>query len=182
MVLGIALIAVVVAAPMHAVYRNNYAYEEGRSFYRSAAQELTRQWHEYANVPLPAVSGDDALAFATAFYSPDHPMYARPFAYQYTWGLPRQTTLKRGWAALCFEGNAPCIEWMQKTSARAVKFVNPQFVVQSTLLGMPGASRRIIALIVPPSEDDTITPPTGSREPGSESSLRVPKTGLRELR
>uniref|UniRef100_UPI001BB46220 hypothetical protein n=1 Tax=Acinetobacter baumannii TaxID=470 RepID=UPI001BB46220 len=78
-------------------YRNTHAYEEGRSFYRLAALELTRQWHQYTDMPLPAISGDDALAFATAFYSPDHPRYARPFAYQYTWVfLPRQTTLKQG--------------------------------------------------------------------------------------
>jgi hypothetical protein len=161
MVAGIALIAVVVAAPIHAIYRNNHAYEEGRSFYRSAALELTRQWHEYTDMPLPAVSGDDALAFATAFYSPDHPRYARPFAYQYTWGLPRQATLKRGWAGLCFGGDAPCIEWIQKTSARAVQFVSPQFEVQSMLMGMPGASRRVIALIVPPTVEDTVMPTTG---------------------
>ena len=174
MVAGIALIAVVVAAPIHAVYRNNHAYEEGRNFYRSAALELTRQWHEYTDMPLPAVSGDDALAFSTAFYSPDHPRYARPFAYQYTWGLPRQTTLKRGWAALCFEGNAPCIEWMQKTAARAAQFVNPQFVVQSMLLGMPGTSRRVIALIVPPAAEDTVTPPTGQSNEDLSARQRIP--------
>lgn len=158
MVAGIALIAILLAAPIHAVYRNNYAYEEGRSFYRAAVLELTRHWHQYTDLPLPAVSGDDALAFAAAFYSPEHPRYARPFAYQYTWGLPRQTTLQRGWAGLCFEGDAPCIEWMQKISAKAVQFVNPEFVVQSTLLGMPGATRRVIALIVPPAVENTITP------------------------
>jgi 4-amino-4-deoxy-L-arabinose transferase-like glycosyltransferase len=176
MVAGIALIAVVVAAPIHAIYRNNHGYEEGRSFYRSAALELTRQWHEYTDMALPAVSGDDALAFATAFYSPDHPRYARPFAYQYSWGLPRQTTLKRGWAGLCFEGSAPCIEWMQKTSARAAQFVNPQFVVQSMLLGMPGASRRVIALIVPPTVDDTVMPTTGPSDQDISARKRMPSS------
>jgi 4-amino-4-deoxy-L-arabinose transferase-like glycosyltransferase len=176
MVAGIALIAVVVAAPIHAIYRNNHGYEEGRSFYRSAALELTRQWHGYTDMALPAVSGDDALAFATAFYSPDHPRYARPFAYQYSWGLPRQTTLKRGWAGLCFEGSAPCIEWMQKTSARAAQFVNPQFVVQSMLLGMPGASRRVIALIVPPTVEDTVMPTTGPSDQDISARKRMPSS------
>ncbi|WP_092517464.1 glycosyltransferase family 39 protein [Afipia sp. GAS231] len=173
MMTGIALIAVIVAAPIHAIYRNIHGYEEGRSFYRLAAEELTREWHEQTNMPLAAVSGDDALAFATAFYSPDHPVYARPFAYQYTWGLPRQTTLKRGWAALCFEGDAPCIEWMQKTSARATEFLNAQFVVQSRLLGTPGTSRRVIALIVPPARTDPITPPIGPSNEDLSARKRI---------
>jgi hypothetical protein len=87
---------------IHAILRNNHPFEEGRNFYRAAALELTRRWHEESDGPLSAVSGDDALAFATAFYSEGHPVYARPFAYQYTWGSLRRTTLEKGWAALCF--------------------------------------------------------------------------------
>ncbi|PNA07031.1 hypothetical protein C1X93_30565, partial [Pseudomonas sp. GW456-11-11-14-LB1] len=83
---GVALVAVLVAAPIHAVYRNINGYEEGRNLYQQAAGELTRQWRELTSEPLGAVSGDDSLAFATAFYSPDHPHYARPFEYQYDWG------------------------------------------------------------------------------------------------
>jgi 4-amino-4-deoxy-L-arabinose transferase-like glycosyltransferase len=167
LVIGIAIVAVIVAAPIHAAYRNSHPFEEGRNFYRSAALELTRQWHEKSGVSLPAVSGDDALAFAAAFYSPDHPAYARPFAYQYTWGLPRQSTLRHGWAAMCFEGNAECAEWMQKAAVRASQFFRSAFVVQSSLLGHPGgATRRVIALIVPPAneEKDTPSPTNGSAE------------------
>ncbi len=62
-----------------------------------AALELTRRWHQVCHSPLPAVSGDDALAFATAFYSPDHPRYRRPFALQ--WPIPLQHVFENGWAA-----------------------------------------------------------------------------------
>jgi hypothetical protein len=158
LVLGMALVAVVVAAPIHAVHRNNHPYEEGRNFYRLAALELTRQWHDLSNEPLSAVSGDDALAFAAAFYSPDHPVYARPFAYQYTWGLPRKTTLEKGWAALCFAGQDDCIDWMRKTAAKSARSVRSEFVVQSTLLGRLGSTRGIVALIVPPFEG--VLPPS----------------------
>ena len=146
MVLGFASIAVLFAAPIHAVYRNIYAYEEGRSFYRLAAQELTRQWHTHADVPLSVVSGDEALAFATAFYSPDHPNYAIIDI----WGLPSVSTIKSGWATLCFEESAHCIDWMRKISSGRTQFIESQFVVQSHLLGVPGASRRVILWIVPP--------------------------------
>lgn len=155
---AIALAAVFVAAPIHAVYRNTHGYEEGRNFYAQAANELTREWRELTGEPLGAVSGDDSLAFATAFYSPDHPYYARPFAYhQYTWGLPRKTTLDRGWAALCFRGQDYCSRWMEWVSSRAEHFVKREFTVQATLWGKPGLTREVVVLMVPPRAN-TATP------------------------
>lgn len=153
-VIGIALAAVVVAAPVHAIYRNLYSYEEARNFYRPLALELTRQWHEQHDTPMPAVSGDDALAFATAFYSPDHPVYARPFIYQYTWPLPRKKTLDRGWVGLCSGGQDVCMDWMAKTAARASRFIRSEIVVQASLLGWSGTTKRFTALIVAPLDDD----------------------------
>ncbi|MGX4770978.1 glycosyltransferase family 39 protein [Bradyrhizobium guangdongense] len=149
-VMGVALVSVLVAAPIHAVYRNINGYEEGRNFDAQAASELTRQWHEETGEPLGAISGDDSLAFATAFYSPDHPHYARPFEHQYHWGLPRKATLDRGWAALCFEGQDYCGRWMEWVSARAGHFVRREFAVQASLWGRPGVSRKVIMLLVPP--------------------------------
>src|ERR1700704_5005807 len=162
LVIGIALITLVIGGPIHAIYRNSHPFEEGRNFYRSAASELTKQWHGLSSEPLSAVSGNDALAFATAFYSPDHPVYARPFAYQYTWGMPRKSTLEKGWAALCFYEQGDCIEWMEMTSARASRFVRSEFVVRSTLLGRPGATRRVVAVIVPPRIEEGTTPMPGT--------------------
>jgi hypothetical protein len=72
--IGIALFAAFVAAPIHAVYRNDHPLGEGRNFYRRAADEVTRLWHAQSDTPLAAVGGDDGLAFALAFYSPDHPI------------------------------------------------------------------------------------------------------------
>ncbi|MGX1165006.1 4-amino-4-deoxy-L-arabinose transferase-like glycosyltransferase [Bradyrhizobium sp. USDA 372] len=149
-VAGAALAAVLVAAPIHAVHRNDHGYEEGRNFYVQAGNELTRQWREVTGEPLSAVSGDDALAFATAFYSPDHPYYARPFAHQYTWGLPRRTTLDRGWAALCFQGQEHCNRWLEWVSARGGRFVRREFTVQASLWGRLGVSREVIVLMALP--------------------------------
>ena len=153
---GVALTAVVIAAPIHAVHRNSHGYEEGRNFYVQAATELTREWRELTGEPLSAVSGDDSLAFATAFYSPDHPHYARPFEYQYSWGLPRKTTLDRGWAALCFRGQDYCGRWMEWVSSRAEHFVKREFTVHANLWGKPGLTRDVIVLIVPPRGTSTV--------------------------
>ncbi|MHC2338717.1 glycosyltransferase family 39 protein [Bradyrhizobium sp. USDA 4454] len=150
MVAGFAILAAVVGAPLHALYRNVYGYGEGRGFYHAVAAELTARWHDAAGTPLAAVSGDDALAFAAAFYSPDHPFYARPFAYQYTWGLPRKTTLDRGWAALCFADQPDCLSWMARTTLRATDVIRSEFDARAMLLGRPGQTRRVVMLIVPP--------------------------------
>lgn len=166
-VIGVALAAVLVAAPIHAVYRNNHGYEEGRNFYAQAANELTRQWRELTGEPLTAVSGDDSLAFATAFYSADHPRYARPFEDQYKWGPPRRTTLDRGWAALCFRGQDYCGRWMESVSGRAGHFIRSEFTVQATLWGRPGVTREVVVLMVPPR--DNSAPPESAADEFSAS-------------
>nr|WP_027567770.1 glycosyltransferase family 39 protein [Bradyrhizobium sp. URHA0013] len=149
-VAGVALTAVLVAAPIHAVYRNDHGYEEGRNFYAEAASELTREWRELTGEPLAAVSGDDALAFALAFYSPDHPHYVQPFEDQYPGGLPGKTTLDRGWAALCFRDQNDCSRWMDGVAGRAGHFVKREFMVQAQLWGRPGLTREVVVLMVPP--------------------------------
>src|SRR3984893_2440402 len=46
LVISIAFVAVMVAAPVHVFYRNAYGYEERRNAYRLAALELNRRWHQ----------------------------------------------------------------------------------------------------------------------------------------
>ena len=160
LVIGIAVIAVVVVAPVHAFYRNSHPLNEGRNFYRQSAEELTRQWRHQSDIALPAVGGDEGLAFATAFYSPDHPSYEARLVCPGREALP-QTNFNRGWAALCFDGDKDCIATIERIAAPASRIVRSEFVVQSTLLGRPGATQRLKAFMVPPSVAGTITPITG---------------------
>lgn len=149
-VIGIAVAAVVVVAPVHAVYRNIDPLNEGRNFYRLSAIELTRQWHQQSDVALPAVGGEEGLALALAFYSPDHPLYDHRLVCPGTDAYP-QANFNRGWAALCFEEDLLCIDGMHRIAARASRIVSTGFVLQSTLLGWSGATQRFSAIIVPPS-------------------------------
>jgi len=151
LVIGIALLAVAVAAPVHAVYRNFHPLSEGRNFYQLSAMELTRQWHRQSDSPLPAVGGDDVLAFAAAFYSPDHPVHEEQLIYPVNTLRPPPTTFDRGWAGLCFAGDTNCIVSMETTAGRAPRYVKSEFVLESMLLGRPGATQGFAALIVPPS-------------------------------
>jgi hypothetical protein len=163
-VIVIAVLAVVVVAPVHALYRNFHPLNEGRNFYQQSAIELTRQWHRHSDAPLPAVGGDDGLAFAMAFYSPDHPLYEVRLVHPNAEKLPREVTFERGWAALCYGGDTHCIASMERTAARASRYIRSDFILESTLLGQPGATQGFAALIVPPSTGDDIAPPTGMAE------------------
>jgi Dolichyl-phosphate-mannose-protein mannosyltransferase len=165
-VVGIALLAAFVAAPLHAVYRNDHPLHEGRNFYRQASDEVTRLWHEQSDTPLAAVGGDDGLAFALAFYSPDHPNYDVPIVHPHNERFPGEVTFEGGWAALCYGEDMYCIDSFERTAARSARFVRSDFVLQSTLLGNPGAIQRFTAFIVPPSPDKTITLPDSGPSPG----------------
>ena len=150
LVMGIAVIAVVLAAPLHAYYRNFHPLHEGRNFYQQAVMELTQRWHKHSDAALAAVGGDEGLAFAAAFYSPDHPVFEERLVVLHTEALPRHASFERGWAALCYHGDTGCIASMERIAARDGRFVRTEFEVQSTLLGQPGATQGFTALIVPP--------------------------------
>src|SRR5258708_20368067 len=99
--MGTAVIAVVLAAPLHAYYRNFHPLHEGRNFYQQAVMELTQRWHEHSDAALAAVGGDEGLAFAAAFYSPDQPVFEERLVAPHTEALPRHASFERGGAALC---------------------------------------------------------------------------------
>ena len=173
-VIGIALIAIVIAAPIHAIQRNSVSPNE-RTYYRLAALELTKRWHQVAGSPMVQVSGDDGLAFATAFYSPDHPRYSRPFRFQHTWGMPRPATLGRGWVGACFVTDAACMDWMGKVSAVESRNIRVNFDVQPVLWGKPGIPATIAALMVLPREAETSSPGELRSDAAEEfSSVRRP--------
>ena len=159
LVIGIAVVAVVVVAPVHALYRNDHPLHEGRNFYSQAAQELTRRWHEQSVAPLAAVGGDESLAFGAAFYSPDHPVYEERLVLPHSEALPPHVAFRRGWAALCYDEDASCIASMERIAARAPRFVRSAFVLQSSLFGQPGATQRFTALVVPPANGKIAPPP-----------------------
>ncbi len=149
-VAGVALVAVLIAAPIHAVYRNDHGYEEGRNLYAQAASEVTRAWRELTGEPLSAVSGDASLAFATAFYGADHPPDARSFEYDHMSSLPGKSVLSRSWAGLCFRDQESCLRWMGWASSQAGHVVRREFTVQATLWGRPGLTREMVVLMARP--------------------------------
>ncbi len=162
-------VVALIAAPIHALYRNKEEFKEGRNYFHQAAEVLTKNWKDDYGAPLPRISGDDGLAFATAFYSPDHPLYSRPFQFQGQWGMPRNATLDRGWSALCFADDADCMRWMDNVGNRTEREIRFEFVVKTSLWGVPGVSRTIAAMMVPPAKGyESAEPPKKINDEGIE--------------
>jgi hypothetical protein len=149
-VIGIGLVAAVVVAPLHAIYRNFHPLHEGRNFYRLAAEELTRQWHQQMETTLPLAGGNDDLAFALAFYSPDHPSYEVRLVNRDPAQLLDTTDFAEGWAAMCFGENTACVTAIEGTAARAPRVIRSDFTFELSWFGMAGARQRFIAIMVPP--------------------------------
>ncbi|HEX7790933.1 MAG TPA: glycosyltransferase family 39 protein [Afipia sp.] len=156
-VIAIAVVAMA-GAPFYALYRNTTPFDASRNFISVAAHEMTQRWHQETGLPFTAVSGDDALAFGAAFYSPDHPFYKRPFRFQNNWGMPRPSTLDKGWAAMCFTTDLGCMDWMQRVAQIPARSVRSEFVVQAHVWRQPGATAKITALIVPPRSPASAKP------------------------
>lgn len=171
LVAGIAIVAVVVAAPIHAIIRNSISPNE-RTYYHLAADEVTQRWHQATSQPMPLVSGDDGLAFATAFYGADHPYYSRPFRYQYTWKMPRVTTLEKGWTGICFAADRACTGWMDQVEAMEQQSIRITFDVHPELWGRPGRPATIAALMVLPQETANEAPPVPPEQAPDEFGAR----------
>lgn len=111
--------------------------------------ELTFR-HGHGWRAFPIVGGEEGLALATAFYSPDHPWFEVELVCPKTDEFPR-AAIERGWAALCFAGDDGCLDRMARNIRQAPRVVETEFAVQSSLMGLPGAQQRVKAFIVPPS-------------------------------
>jgi len=177
-VLAIAMLAASVAAPVHAIYRNTHPLSEGRNFYQGAIAELTRRWHALSDTPLPAVGGDEGLAFAAAFYSPDHPLYDASLLTGNVQPQAPGSRFAQGWTALCYDTDIQCVAAMERAAAQERHVVRSEFVLQSELFGEPGATQGFIALIMPPSPEqpEKLTPSRSIAEEFSAKRQTQPAT------
>lgn len=130
-------IGALVASPLYALYNNAVPSLLGRNFYIPASELVTKEWRHVYGTPLARVSGDDGLAFAIAFYSPDHPFYGPP-------------SIDKGGSILCFAHLEGCRRLMSATQARFHDAKQISFVLQSELWGIPGTGIGVLAIFVPP--------------------------------
>ena len=149
MIGGVAIFTLL-ASPVHALYRNMKPTPSGREFYRTAAETLTKAWHDAYGTPLKRVSGDDGLAFAATFYSSDHPLYSQLYVNQDVWQMPVDNAFADGWSALCFAGEPQCDGWMARIAQKIPSARRWTFQAQLSLWGFRGATRDVTAIMIAP--------------------------------
>lgn len=142
--MAVLMLVSAVPAVVHSVYRNDQPFKEGRNFFQQSAGELIKQWRAHTDKPLTIVGGDEGLAMAVAFYSPDHPDYSQEFVVE---GQAPARTKQGGWAALCFESDEHCGHWAKELRSRDPEVVIGTFNVRSSLFGKPGASATVLTMI-----------------------------------
>jgi 4-amino-4-deoxy-L-arabinose transferase-like glycosyltransferase len=169
-IIGISVAAAAVAAPLHAIYRNFHPLHEGRNFYRLAAEELTRQWRSQTKTALRLAGGRDDLAFALAFYSPDHPTFELRLVNPDPARPPDATDVAHGWAALCFGEDKACVAAIESSAARARRIIRADFDFQLSLFGEPGAKQRFTAIMVPPAAEPEDAEPSFGVSQGPDIS------------
>ncbi len=145
----------IAAAPLHAYYRNDHPFKEGRNYYAAAAEELLRRWHYETDKPLAVVSGNENLSLAAAFYGEDHPTYHKIESMGGSSSSAPDWMSSENWAAMCFADDPYCVAWLEQLGKLDRKSITFDFEVQSSYLGQSGASARIRAImLLPPTKDD----------------------------
>jgi hypothetical protein len=114
---------------------------------------LTRRWHQLTSASLLDITGNDGLAFATAFYAADHPVYQHSLQLASGQDTSHDSTLDKGWAAVCFADDRPCLNWMESVATSVPDVVRTEFVITPRLWGQPGIPARIAAMMAPPHGD-----------------------------
>lgn len=73
------------------------------------AVEVTKQWRQRYNSPLPLVVSGFEVAAPIVFYSPDHPKMYADFNPAFSPWIDFPADLKKGYVAVCFADDEPCI-------------------------------------------------------------------------
>jgi hypothetical protein len=169
------LLVVLIASPFHALYRNRYPLKEGRNYYHRAAAILTQHWRSAFGTSLREVGGDEGLALAVAFYSPDHPRFSQISRSEIGREALRKFTASNGngWSALCFADDPGCMAWMEQISRNVDGKRRFEFEPTQRFLGYPGTPRRIAAIMVPPFATRSAQP-EGRPNPRRDTGARIP--------
>jgi len=141
-------LALLAAAPGIAYYTLRFGNWRALEPRRQLADEATRIWHQTFGRRLRFVSGEQALATAATFYSPDTPSY---FMFDQPEHSPWVSSLeanREGVLLLCRAESAACVRGAEAYAGkRAMRFERE---LRVTFLGRAGQSERFQLIARPP--------------------------------
>ena len=150
--LATATIAIIAAAPAIAWHYHADGIGESREHSHSLATEVTREWRSRYGTRLSIVTGDEKLAGAATFYSPDHPdslflvgLWTTP------WVTPERIA-REGSMILCRANDqAACIQAQQTLGVTEQILQKTEITIASHFLGSTTRPEKFLIWLVPPN-------------------------------
>lgn len=120
------------------------------SYYQPVAQVAERMWRSVSGRPMGFVAGEGDLAYGVAFYLP-WPVTAFPDFNRTAAPWVDNAGMARGGAALvCPAEDEGCVTRIKAYAANAARFQIDELTLTPRFLGVDGAPRRFVVIVVPP--------------------------------
>lgn len=147
-----ATLAIVAAAPLVAWRYHADGIGHSREYSHLLATEVTREWRGRFRTPLRIVTGDENLAGAATFYSPDHPDHVFVVGlWTAPWVTPERLA-REGAAILCrADEQAYCVQGMQTLRASEQALQKTEITLASHFLGSTTRPEKFLLWLVPPA-------------------------------
>ena len=143
-------IAALLLAPTMASRLHKEGTPEGREYFRQVSFEVTRNWHMSVGRLLRIVMGDQHLAAAIAFLSPDHPDVVPDFDLERAPFVSEGHLDGDGYVAVCRAEDTVCVAKARSLAEgkSGTQFVN--FQTRNLYGGAAGEPGRFFFVLVPP--------------------------------
>jgi 4-amino-4-deoxy-L-arabinose transferase-like glycosyltransferase len=148
-----ATLVVLAAAPVLAWRYHAEGIGHSREYAHSLATELTREWRSRYGSRLSIVTGDEALAGATSFYSPDHPDFVFVAG---LWTAPWVTTdriAREGAAIVCRAADpAYCRQAVSILGVSEQTLQKTEITLARHFVGSTTRPEKFLIWLVPPAD------------------------------
>lgn len=126
--------------------------EPGRAHHAAVGRALTQAWRDTMQRPLAIVAGEFGNAYATTFYSPDHPeTWYRQTLAATPW-VSSERVRREGWAALCPGIDPGCPSAAEHAAGTGARVVRVDYESVATFLGARGPPVKFVFVLVAPTK------------------------------
>jgi hypothetical protein len=147
----VATALIVAAAPLVAWRYHTRGVGQDREYSHLLATEVTREWRERYRTRLGIITGDQNLAAAASFYSPDHPDFVFVVGlWTSPWVTPERIA-REGAVILCrADDQSRCAQGAQTLGASDPVLQKVEITLASHFLGSTTRPDKFLIWLVPP--------------------------------
>jgi 4-amino-4-deoxy-L-arabinose transferase-like glycosyltransferase len=148
----VATFLILAAAPVIAWRYHTHGIGDSREHSQAFAAELTREWRDRFGTRLGIVTGDERLAGAAAFYSPDHPDFVFVVGLWTSPWVTAERVAREGAAIVCRAADQGyCIQGTQTLGAAEQTLQKTEITLANHFLGSTTRPDKFLIWLVPPT-------------------------------